>query len=78
MHPPAWPLDVDDDGVMDHAVHDGGGDDRVAEVITKLFKPDVRRHERARFAVPAVDDLEEERVVPGVLLLQAVEAHFVD
>ena len=33
MHPPARPLDGDDDGVMHQAVHDGGGDDGISEVV---------------------------------------------
>lgn len=64
--------------MVDHAVHDGGGDDGIAEVVAELAEVNVRRDERARLAVAAVDDLEEERGVPGVLLFQPIEAEFVD
>ena len=35
MHAVAGSVDGDDDGVVDHAVHDGGGDYRIAQVVGK-------------------------------------------
>ena len=78
MHSPARPLDVDDDGMMDYTVDDGGGDHGIPQVIAELLKINVRSDERAPLAVPAIDDLEEEGGVPRVLLFQPVEAEFVD
>jgi hypothetical protein len=46
VHSPARTLDGDDDGVMHHAVDDGGGDNRVAEVVAKFFEVDVRGDQR--------------------------------
>jgi hypothetical protein len=41
MHAPARSIDVDDDGVVHHAIDDGGGDDGVAEVVSEGFEVDV-------------------------------------
>jgi len=78
VHPPARSLDVDNDGVMDHAVNDGGGDDGISKVIAQFLEGDVGRDKRGALAVPAVDDLEEKRGIPGVMLFQPVEANFID
>ena len=43
MHTPAGPFDVDDDGVVDHAIHDGGGDDGISQVVAKGLEPNVLR-----------------------------------
>ena len=74
MHSPTGSLDMEDDGMMHHAIDDGGGDDGISEVIAKVFKIDVCCQKCRTFAVTAVDDLEEERGVFGVLLLQPVKA----
>jgi len=60
--------------MMHHAVDDGGGDDGISEVIAKVFKIDVRCQKCRTFAVAAVDDLEEQRGILGVLLLDPVKA----
>jgi len=60
VHSPAGPIDVDDDGMMHHAVYDGGGDDRVAEIIPELAEPYIRCEQCGSFAVAAIDDLEEQ------------------
>lgn len=78
MHPPAWPLDADYDGVVNHAVYDGGGDDGIAKVIAELGKPYVRGKDRRGLAVAAVYDFEEQGGIPGILLLKTVKAHFID
>ena len=46
MHPEARPLDGDDDGMMHQAVHDGGGDDGIAEVVPELAEVNVRGDDR--------------------------------
>ena len=78
MHTVARPHDIDDDEVVHHAVHNSGGDHRVAQVISEFFKIDIRSDERGSLAVPAVDDLEEEGCVPGIMLLKTVEPQFID
>ena len=42
LQPPRWTFDVDDDGMMDHAVNGGCGNDRVTEIIAKLNEVDIR------------------------------------
>lgn len=78
MYSPAGSLDIKDNGMMHHAVYDGGGDNGVAKIITKVFKVDVRSQKRRSFAVAAVYDLEEQRGVFCILLLQPVKAYFID
>lgn len=46
MHSPTWPVDVDDNGVMHHAIYDGGCNDGITEVISELAKPYVRSEHR--------------------------------
>ena len=59
---------------MHHAIDNGGGDDRVSEVITEVFEVDVRGQQCRTLAVTAVDYLEEEGGMFGLLLLDPVEA----
>ena len=73
MHSPTGSLDMEDNGMMDHAIDDGGGDDRVSEVIAEVLKVNVRCEKCRTFAVTAVDDFEEERGIFAVLLLQPVK-----
>jgi hypothetical protein len=40
VHSPAGALDVDDDGVMDHAIDDSGCNDGVSEAIAQDFEVD--------------------------------------
>jgi len=63
VHSPAGTLDVDDDGMMDHAVHDSGGNDGITEIIAQGLKINVCCQKGGRFAVALVDDLEEQRCV---------------
>ena len=42
MQAPGGTVDVDDDGMMDHAVNGGCGNDGIAKVIAELFEVDVR------------------------------------
>ena len=74
VHSPTGSLDVEDNGMMHHAIHNRSGDNGVSEVIAKVFEVDVRCKQCRTLAVAAVDDLEEEGGVPRVLLFQPVEA----
>ncbi len=69
---------MDDDGVMDHAIDDGGGNHGVPEVIAQGFKIDVRSQEGGGFTVALVNDLEEQRCVSSRFLLQPIKAHLID
>ena len=60
--------------MMHHAIDNGGGDDGISEVIAEVLEVDVRCEKCRTFAVTAVDDLEEQRGIFGVLLLQPVKA----
>ena len=65
---------MEDDGMMHHAIDNRGGDNGISQVIAKVFKIDVRCQKCGTFAVAAVDDLEEQRGIWGVPLLQPVKA----
>jgi len=60
--------------MMHHAIYNRGGDDGISEVITEVLEVNVRREQRRTFTVTAVDDLEEQRGIFSVLLLQPVKA----
>ena len=60
--------------MMYHAIDNCSGDNRVSEVIAEVFEVDVRCQQCRTLAVTAVDDLEEERGMFGLLLLDPVEA----
>ncbi len=74
MHSPTGPLDMKEDGMMDHAIDNRSGDDGVSEVIAEVFEVDVCCEKCRTFAVTAIDDLEEERGIFSILLLQPVKA----
>jgi len=42
---PGGAIDVDDDGMVDHAVDGGCGNDGIAEVVAELFEVDVRGYD---------------------------------
>jgi hypothetical protein len=75
---PRWALDGNDDGMMDHPIDGGGGDDRVAEIISEFLEIDVGGDDDRSFAVATVDHLVKKRGVSGVMLFQSVEADLVD
>lgn len=60
--------------MMHHAVNNRSGDDGISEVIAEVLPIDICRKQRRTFAVTAVDDLEEQRSIFSVLLLQPVKA----
>jgi len=78
MYSPTGSLDIEDNGMMHHAVNDCGGDNRIAKIITKVFKVDVRGQKCGALTVAAVYDLEEQGSVFCILLLQPVKAHFIN
>lgn len=78
MHTVAGSLDVDHDGMVHHAVDDGGGDDGVPQIVAQLLKVNVGSKKRGSPAVAAIDDLEEERSVAGIVLFEAIESDFID
>jgi len=78
VYSPTGSLDIEDNGMMHHAIYYGGGHNGIAQIITKVFKVDVRGKKCRTLAVAAVYDLEEQRGVPCILLLQPVKAHFID
>ena len=65
---------MEDDGMMHHAVNNRGGDDGISEVIAEVLPIDICREQRRTFTVTAVDDLEEQRGMFSVLLLEPVKA----
>ena len=60
--------------MMHHAIDNRGGDDGISEVIAEVLEVNVRCEKCRTLAVTAVDDLEEQRGIFGVLLLQPVKA----
>jgi len=59
--------------MMHHAVYNRSGDDRISKVIAKVLEVNVRSQQCRALAVTAVDDLEEQRGIFSVLLLQPVK-----
>lgn len=53
MHPPAGAVDADNDRMMDHAIHDGGRDYGIAQILAHGLRIDVGRQNGAVFAVTA-------------------------
>ena len=60
--------------MMHHAIDNRGGDDGISEVIAEVLEVNVRCEQCGTLAVTAVDDLEEQRGIFSVLLLQPVKA----
>jgi len=58
---------------MHHAIDNGGGHNRISEVIAKLLESNVSREDGRTLAVTAVDDLEEQRGILTVLLFQPIK-----
>jgi hypothetical protein len=74
----AGSLDIDDNGMVHHAIDHGGGDHRIAQIFPKGFKIDVGGQDGGLLAIAALDDFEEKRGVAAGFLLQAVKADFVN
>jgi hypothetical protein len=66
-HSVARSLDLDDDGVMEQAVEQCGGDNRASEDVGPFGEPPVRGEDYCALLVPGVDQLEEEIAVVGWL-----------
>ena len=60
MHSPTGAIDIKDYGMMNHAVDNRSGDNRVAEIIAEFTESNVRCKQRRTFAVTAVYNLEEQ------------------
>lgn len=71
-------MDIEDNGMMHHAVYDGSCDHGVSEIIAKFLEVDVCGDQCGSFAVTAIYDLEKQRGVLCVLLLQPIKTYFVD
>ena len=56
----AGPLDLDDDGVVQEAIEERGGDDGIAEDLAPFGEAAVRGQDHGAFLVAGVDELEEE------------------
>jgi len=41
VHSPTGSLDMEDDGMMHHAIYNRGGDDGISEVIAEVLEIDV-------------------------------------
>lgn len=78
MDPPAWALDVDDDGMMHQAINDAGRDHMVSEVIAEILEIDIRCKKRGTLAITAINDLEKEGGIFSILLFKPVKAYFVN
>ena len=73
MYSPTGSLDIENDGMVHHAIDNRGGDDGVSEVIAQFLEANVGRENGRSFAVTAVNDLEEQRGIFAILLLQPVK-----
>jgi len=60
--------------MMNQAIDNRGGNNGVSEVIAEVLEVDVGRKQGRTLAVTAVDDLEEQRGIFGILLLYPVKA----
>ena len=77
MKPPGRAFDAHDNGMMYHSVDNGGGDDRISEIISQFLKIYIRGYHRRFFTVATVDYFVEEAGVSWILLFKAVKADFV-
>ena len=63
--PIARSFDLDDDGVVEQAVEQSRGDDRIAEHLAPFGKAPVRGEDHRAFLVAGVDQLEEQIAAAG-------------
>ena len=73
VHSPTGSLDVEDNGMMDHAIDNRSGDHGISEVIAEFLEANIGCQNGRTLAVAAVDDFEEERGILGVLLFQPIK-----
>ena len=64
--------------MVHHAIYNRGGDNRISEIIAEFLEANIRCKNGRTLAVAAIDDLEEQRGILGVLLFQPVKAQFID
>ncbi len=74
MHSPTGSLDIEDDGMVHHAIYNRGGDNRISEVIAEFLEANIGCENDRTLAVTAIDDLEEQRGILAVLLLQPIKS----
>ena len=60
MHAPAGSVDMDNDGMVHHAIDHGGRDHRIAQVISQGFEVDVGGQDGGVFAVPPLNNFEKQ------------------
>ena len=73
VHSPTGSLDIEDDGMVHHAIHNRGSDNRISEVIAEFLEANIRCKNDRTLAVTAIDDLEEQRGILAALLLQPIK-----
>jgi len=59
MHAVTGTVNVDDDRMMDHAIHHGGRNHRIAQIYTHGRKVDVGSQDGGLLAVSALDDFKK-------------------
>ena len=59
--------------MMHHAIYNRSGDNRISEIIAEFPEANIRCQNGRTLAVTAVDDLEEQRGILAVLLLQPIK-----
>jgi hypothetical protein len=64
-HAITGPLDLNDDGVVEQPVEQGGGDNRIAEDVAPFGKAAVGGEDHRAFFVARVDELEEQIAAAG-------------
>jgi len=64
--------------MMHHAIDNRGGNNGISEVIAEVLEVNIRCEKCRTLAVTAVDDLEEQRGIFSVLLLQPVKSQLID
>ena len=64
--------------MVDHSVYNGGGDDRIAQVIAQLLEIYIGGHEGGIYAIAAVNHLKEKGGVSSGFLFQSIKTDFIN
>jgi len=59
--------------MVHHTIDNRGGDNRISEIIAEFLEANIGCKNGRTLAVPAIDDLEEQRGIFAVLLFQPIE-----
>jgi len=78
MHAVTGTVNVDDDRMMDHAIHHGGRNHRIAQIYTHGRKVDVGSQDGGLLAVSALDDFKKKRSISTRFLFQPIKSDFID